>query len=75
MQRYSNLSGRSGVSAYKTGGDYIDIQFVDGSVYRYTYSSAGINEVEKMKTLAASGKGLTSFINKYVRENYAMKLR
>jgi hypothetical protein len=75
MQHYSNLSGSSGVIAYHTGSNYIDIQFQDGSIYRYTYNSAGLDEVEEMKQLAALGKGLTTFINQHVRENYATKLK
>ena len=75
MQPYSNLHGRSGVRAYKAGSNYIDVKFEDGSVYRYTYSIPGKEEVEEMKRLAVAGKGLTSFINRYVRDHYAARLK
>jgi hypothetical protein len=74
MQRYKNLSGDSGVISYEIGKDFIKVQFADGSIYLYNYSSPGEDEVEVMKTLATSGSGLTTFINKYVRGNYAGKL-
>jgi hypothetical protein len=74
MQTYKNLSGTSGVIAYELGPDYIDVEFKDG-VYRYNYAIPGRQLVETMKTLAASGEGLATFINQNVRGNYAAKLR
>ncbi|HEX3570999.1 MAG TPA: hypothetical protein VHU44_09255 [Acidobacteriaceae bacterium] len=74
MQTYKNLSGTSGVIAYEFGQDYIDVEFED-RVYRYNYAIPGRQMVETMKTLAASGEGLATFINQKVRENYAAKLR
>ncbi|MBI5358207.1 hypothetical protein HZB69_01085 [Candidatus Amesbacteria bacterium] len=73
MNRYLNLGGDSNISAYELGSDYIKVQFNDGSVYLYTYSSAGQQDVNKMKELAIQGQGLNSFINKYVRKEYASK--
>ncbi|HYO21151.1 MAG TPA: hypothetical protein VER36_02020 [Flavisolibacter sp.] len=75
MQRYSNLAGNAGVKAYTIGSNYIDVQFDDGTVYRYTYASAGKEDVEEMKQLASAGKGLTSFINRHVKRNYAARLQ
>jgi len=75
MNAYLNLSGNSGVKAYQTGPDYIDVQFEDGSIFRYTYSSTGREAVEEMKNLAEAGKGLTGYISRYIRENYAVKLK
>ncbi len=74
MQRYSNYSGNSGVTGYEIGSNFIDIQFQDGAVYRYTYNSAGASYVEQMKQLAVNGKGLSSFISRYVKNNYAARL-
>ncbi|MBS1683571.1 MAG: hypothetical protein JSS76_02380 [Bacteroidetes bacterium] len=71
MTRYPNLSGNSGVSAYESGDDYIALQFHDGHVYIYDYSYPGKKHVEQMKKLAKAGRGLTTYVNKYVRENYA----
>ena len=75
MQRYKSNNRDTGVSAYLPGKDYIDIQFRDGRTYRYSYKKPGNVAVNKMKRLAAEGKGLTTYINKYVRENYERKLK
>ncbi|WP_199669333.1 hypothetical protein [Coprococcus sp. AF16-5] len=39
-------------------------------VYRYSYKSAGVENVENMKVLAEQGYGLNSFINRYVKYKY-----
>lgn len=75
MVRYKNLSGTSGVAAYETGRDSIAVEFEDGAIYLYTYRSAGRSNIEKMKSLAAVGCGLSTFIARYVRKAYAAKLR
>lgn len=67
MQRYKN-SVNSGVLAYEIGEDRIKVKFLDGTIYLYTYQSAGAENIEQMKTLAEKGKGLTTFINQSVRE-------
>lgn len=75
MKRYKNLGGDSGVVAYEIGSDFIKVQFSDGSVYRYTYASAGSHNIEHMKQLAENGHGLNSFINTTVRYKYSEKER
>jgi hypothetical protein len=74
MQPYKNLSGTSGVVAFEAGESHIDIEFQDGHRYRYDYAKTGKNEVEIMKSLALTGKGLATFINQSVRERFAQKL-
>lgn len=61
MQKYGNLSGDSGVIAYDTGGDFIDVEF-RRATYRYTYASAGESVIEHMRQLAEAGKGLSTYI-------------
>jgi hypothetical protein len=73
MERYKDINGDSGVSAYETGVDFIRVKFKDGSMYLYTSASAGQNNIETMKRLAASGTGLNAFINKNVKKKYARK--
>jgi hypothetical protein len=73
MERYRDIDGDSGVAEYEQGTDYIRVKFKDGSVYLYTYASAGSNNIEEMKRLAAAGDGLNAFINKNVRKRYARK--
>jgi len=55
VERYLDIDGDSGVAGYEIGPDYIRVTFKDGSVYLYTYSSAGSNNIEEMKRLAAVG--------------------
>jgi hypothetical protein len=75
MERYRNLSGDSAVKAYECGPEFIRIQFSDGAVYLYTYSSTGSYNIEQMKQLAKNGRGLNSFISTTVRKAYARKER
>lgn len=75
MERYRNIIGDSGVSAYEIGADFIRVQFSTGATYLYTYSSAGSVNIEQMKVLAQKGDGLNSFINTRVRKLYARKER
>ena len=75
MHRYNDLRGRSGVTAYETGADYIDIEFREGKRYRYTHRVPGEQHVNAMKQLAAAGQGLATYINQHVREHYAVRLR
>lgn len=75
MEPYKNLSGNSGVVAYEVGPDYIKVKFRDGDVYLYNYSVTGRDNVEQMKELAIEGGGLSTFISRYVRDDYAAKLK
>ncbi len=71
MKKYGRLSGDSGVLAYQLADEEIKVKFVDGTVYLYSYASAGPVHVERMKQLARDGKGLSTYISKHVRDNYA----
>jgi hypothetical protein len=75
MKSYSDRSGQSGVVAFQTYADAIDVLFRDEMVYRYDYASTGREYVERMKWLARAGKGLAGYINRHtdVREKYADK--
>lgn len=73
MELYKNISGNSGVIAYEIGPDYIRIKFQDGKIYNYDYLVPGKTHVEEMKNRAIKGRGLTTYINKFVRENYSGK--
>lgn len=70
MTKYSNKGRDSGILAYEISLSEISVKFSDGSVYRYSYDSAGRDNVEQMKKLAQQGEGLNSFINKYVKFKY-----
>ena len=73
MEEYKNLAGDSGVVRYEIGDDFIRVQFSNNTIYLYTNTSAGSNNIEKMKKLAQDGKGLNTFISKNVRKNFACK--
>lgn len=74
MVRYQNKGGNSGVHSYEIRSDSIIVIFSDGSKYLYSYARPGSAEVEKMKVLAESGRGLNSYISSIIRKNYAKKL-
>jgi hypothetical protein len=74
MHRYKNIHGDSGVLAYESGPDYIKVRFRNGDVYLYTYASAGKENIENMKTLAETGKGLSGYISVHVRDRFFKKL-
>jgi hypothetical protein len=75
VYHYKNKGGNSNVCTYTFGLDFIKVQFNDGSVYLYNYSSTSMTCVEQMKKLALKGIGLNSYIGKTVKKNYAAKLR
>ena len=74
MKRYGNRHGNSGIAAYEMGSKFISLRFTSGSVYLYTYDSAGEDDIEEMKELAKEGEGLTRFINDF-RPGYAKRER
>ncbi len=75
MERYKDPGGKSGVKAFESGGDFIEIQFTNNTLYRYSYRKPGRIHVEVMKRLAKHGQGLATYINRYVRSNFDEKLR
>ncbi len=68
MTLYINMD--SGVSAYEIGDDFIVVRFKNGRRYTYSYRKAGTQQVEKMKSLAISNRGLCSYINRYAKYSY-----
>jgi hypothetical protein len=73
VERYRNLGGDSNVVGYEIGDDWIRVQFRDGSIYTYTYQSAGQETIERMKSFAIGGHGLNSYITRFVRKRYASR--
>ncbi len=66
MTPYENQGGSSPILAFEIGDDSIMIKFVDGSLYLFTYQSAGSSNVEQMKKYAMFGHGLNGFISRFV---------
>ena len=75
MVRYRALSGHSGVVAYELSSNSVVVEFRDGWKYEYTSQSAGAARVATMKRLAASGRGLSTFISQEARKAFARKFR
>lgn len=61
--QYGNLQQSSGVTHFEHHADAIVVHFGKQS-YRYSHAGAGKEHVEAMKTLAAGGAGLASYIRK-----------
>lgn len=74
MQTYSSSEHNSGIVAYEAGQDYINVKFSDGAVYAYTSASAGMQKINQMKLLAASGRGLNTFINHHARKGFSRRM-
>jgi hypothetical protein len=75
MKYYSNLDGGSRIHAYEISDDSIKVQFNTGSIYVFTHSSAGYDNIEHMKRLAESGNGLNRFISRNVKDKYSRKIK
>ena len=64
---YKNFSGKSFVAAYETGPDFIKVELRDGRIVKFSFRTAGVITVFRMKRLAASGQGLGHFISNRCR--------
>jgi len=73
MIPYGNRAGNSGVVAYEAGIGWITVRFIDGTDYTYTNVSAGEVNIRRMKELALSGRGLSTFISTTVKNRYESK--
>ena len=74
VREYANGNSNSGIKQYKEGEGWIEVQFTDGSVYKYDNESTGESKIKLMKILAEVGKGLNSYINVHVRTAYAERV-
>lgn len=73
VQRYNEFGGPSGVHSYEIGETWIVLHFHEGAAYRYTYTSCGREDCERMKQLALQGAGLNTFVNQ-TRPSYEEKM-
>lgn len=74
MQPYQSADSDSGIAAYESGPGWIHIRFRGAGTYRYDDRHPGAEHVLEMQRLAEAGDGLNSYINRYVREDYARRL-
>jgi hypothetical protein len=75
MQPYGEHVRKHGVVAYEIAPDSIDVEFTSGWIYHFTYNNPGQLRVERMKELAQAGHGLSTFINRYVRNRFESRRR
>ena len=75
MEPYRNLAGDSGVVSFECGPDFIKVGFRNGSIYVYDYAHTGEQHVERMKELARNGRGLSTYISRFVQASYSYKER
>ncbi len=71
---YKDLSGNSGITGYKIVPKGIILQFKHKELYLYDNSKPGKHHIEHMKILAEKGKGLTTYVNQNIKDNYKQKL-
>jgi hypothetical protein len=71
---YRNLSGDAGIVDYELLEDSLILTFKGGERYLYTEKSVGQANLDAMRHLAVSGRGLTTFVNQHIRSRYAKKL-
>ena len=65
MQQYITTGPKpSGVIGYEIEDTFIKVKFKKGTIYQYSYKSAGIEAVEEMKNLAMASRGLNTYISK-----------
>ena len=74
MKRYRNLDGKSGVTAYECGDGFIRVRFVNGDIYEYTDKATGREHITNMQKLAQAGLGLSTYVSRFVHDDYARKL-
>lgn len=72
MKNYTNDTGKSSISHYEIGEDFIRIQFKNG-LFEYDNLTHSKIHVDMMKTLALDGKGLSRYITKYVSKGKLVK--
>lgn len=71
MEQYLNRSGNSPITNFQIEVYSITIWFKGAArSYTYSYTKAGSTNVEKMKSLAKSGSGLSAYITKNVKYLY-----
>jgi hypothetical protein len=75
LERYKDLSGSGGITGYKFLDDGIMLQFKYRDLYLYDDKKPGKGHIEQMKILAKRGKGLTTYVNQNVRENFKEKIK
>ena len=75
MTPYRDNAKKHGVLAYDIQQNAIDVEFTSGWIYHFSYEKPGALRVERMKELAQSGHGLSTFISKHVKNRFESRRR
>lgn len=75
MRQYGGNNKKRGVRSFEIGPDSIDVEFTSGWIYHFSYQKPGQPRVDKMKELAESGHGLSTFISKHVKNRFESRRR
>ena len=75
LKKYKGISGNNGITSYEILDRGIVLEFRYKDLYLYDYTRPGKKHVEQMKILAEVGKGLTTYVNQKVRDNYKEKIK
>jgi len=71
MTPYKTLGKNSGVQEYEIGDTSIKVKFIGNpKIYVYNENKPGYSIVKRMKELALSGTGLSTYIATVVKKNY-----
>ena len=71
MEQYKDINHDSNVTHYEIGDTYIKVKFNRTTkIYIYSYQSASVEKVERMKQLARAGDGLNSYIKLHANNLY-----
>lgn len=71
LEIYKDIDNDSNVTHYEIGDTFIKVKFDRTfKIYTYSYHSAGIEKVERMKQLAQAGDGLNSYIKLHANSLY-----
>jgi hypothetical protein len=62
MTKYKNLSGNSNVDAYEYTVETFTVRFNDHSHYVYSTFKNSLSEIERMQSLADTGRGLGTML-------------
>ena len=74
MQTYQNLSGKSTIESYEFGKQRMVVQYKNGSAYLYDQAASGTMNLMIMKELAEIGKGLHTYISRFVDDKFHTQL-
>ena len=75
MHPYGDHTRQHGAIAYEIGPESIEVEFTSGWIYRFSYENPGALRVDRMKELAVSGRGLSTFISKHLKNRFESRRR